>query len=304
MRKQSLVLVLAIVVSLVGASLIAWELRGGRGAAAGLSLPGVSEAPRATADPARVARQQREAADRERQAKHRKLTAALDSYAADHPEFAVAVLDNKTGHRYSYKGTKKFDMASIVKVSILAALLLQAQDDGRKLTANERSLAGRMITQSENEAAITLHAAIGKTAGLKAANKRLGLKKTTVNDAWGLTRTTAEDQLRVLSQLINKKSPLNADSRALILKLMSSVVPEQRWGVGAAAKPSENAALKNGWLAWEGTDFQFIINSMGRITGDDVDLSVVVLSHRHPTQAGGEEAVSEIATMVREHLDR
>ena len=51
---------------------------------------------------------------------------------------SVAVLDMDSGASAVY-GEGAFDTASIVKVDILAALLLQAQDAGRQLTAAEKA---------------------------------------------------------------------------------------------------------------------------------------------------------------------
>ncbi|MGN5377662.1 serine hydrolase [Streptomyces lasalocidi] len=86
-----------------------------------------------------------------------------------------------------------YDTASIVKVDILAAVLLQAQDAGRELTAQERAHAEPMIKQSDNAAADALWRQIGQADGLAAANKRLGLTSTTSGPGgrWGLTWTTA-----------------------------------------------------------------------------------------------------------------
>src|SRR3954468_24849423 len=49
-------------------------------------------------------------------------------------EFAVALLDTRSGASATY-GSRLYDTASIVKVGILAALLLKAQNERRGLTA-------------------------------------------------------------------------------------------------------------------------------------------------------------------------
>jgi hypothetical protein len=68
--------------------------------------------------------------------------------------------------------------ASIVKLDILAALLLQRQDAGRLLTSAEQVLARSMITESDNDAASVLWQRIGGASGLAKANRRLGLRET------------------------------------------------------------------------------------------------------------------------------
>ncbi|MER7663290.1 hypothetical protein [Streptomyces sp. NPDC096193] len=77
---------------------------------------------------------------------------------------SVAVLDTVSGDTAVYGGAA-YDTASIVKVGVLAALLLRAQDDGRSLTAEERARAAAMIRLSDNDAATALFTAVGGRQG-------------------------------------------------------------------------------------------------------------------------------------------
>ncbi|MFD0392492.1 serine hydrolase [Streptomyces nogalater] len=96
-----------------------------------------------------------------------------------HATAAVLDLDG-TGRTTVVRGADRaYDTASIVKVDILAALLLQAQDAGRPLSKTERDLAEPMIRRSDNAAADALWRRIGRASGLAAANERLGLTSTT-----------------------------------------------------------------------------------------------------------------------------
>lgn len=89
---------------------------------------------------------------------------------------SVAVLDSGSGARAVYGGAAKtYETASIVKVDILAALLLRAQDEGRGLTAAERARAAAMIENSDNDSATALLAAVGGAAGLDAAKAAVGV---------------------------------------------------------------------------------------------------------------------------------
>ncbi|KMS75043.1 hypothetical protein ACM01_12255 [Streptomyces viridochromogenes] len=201
-------------------------------------------------------------------------------------EVAVAVLDMASGESASY-GDGAFDTASIVKVDILAALLLQAQDAGRQLTATEKSYATAMIENSDNASASELWRAIGQAEGLDAANGRLGLTETEGGDGmlWGLTQTTAADQLRLLRQVFGEDSELSAASRAYVRGLMGQIAVGQRWGVSAAADGS-GWALKNGWLPRTATGL-WDINSIGRVTVDGRDCLVAALSDGNATRAQG-----------------
>ncbi|MFJ4631923.1 serine hydrolase [Streptomyces sp. NPDC088847] len=200
---------------------------------------------------------------------------------------SVAVLDVTSGESAAY-GDAAFDTASIVKVDILAALLLQAQDAGRTLTVTEKSYATTMIQNSDNDSATALWNLIGTADGLDAANRTFGLTGTTggAGPLWGLTQTTAADQLTLLQQVFGDDSKLSAASQSYIQGLMKEIEADQQWGVSAAADGSK-WALKNGWLARSTTGL-WDVNSIGRVTGTDGDeYLVAVLSNGSTTQAEG-----------------
>ncbi|MGW6960074.1 serine hydrolase [Streptomyces chartreusis] len=216
-------------------------------------------------------------------------------HVEDGAAVSVAVLDLDSGASAVY-GDGGFDTASIVKVDILAALLLQAQDAGRELTAAERSYAVDMIEYSDNTAASALWRTIGQAQGLDSANGRLGLTDTAGgNDMyWGLTQTTAADQLALLRQVFGAAdSELSANSRAYLTELMGRVAADQRWGVSAVADGSA-WALKNGWLPRTATGL-WDINSIGRVTADGNGYLVAVLSDGNSTKQQG-VAMVEAAT--------
>ncbi|MFG2556329.1 serine hydrolase [Streptomyces sp. NPDC048581] len=212
----------------------------------------------------------------------------------DGVEVSVAVLDLESGESASY-GDGGFDTASIVKVDILAALLLRAQDEGRELTAAEKSYAAAMIESSDNASASELWRTIGRAEGLDAANERFGLIGTEGGDGmlWGLTQTTAGDQLQLLRQVFGEDSELSEASRTYLRGLMGQIAVGQRWGVSAAADGS-GWALKNGWLPRTATGL-WDINTVGRVTVDGHDYLLAVLSDGNVTQAEGISLVEAAA---------
>ncbi|MGW7255111.1 serine hydrolase [Streptomyces sp. NPDC054834] len=194
-----------------------------------------------------------------------------------------------------------YDTASIVKVDILATALLQAQDAGRSLTAQDRARAEVMIERSDNDAANALWRRIGLASGLDAANKRLGLTSTKGGSGaeWGLTRTTASDQIRLLRDVFGAGSgrggaspALDQASRTYIRTLMARIAAEQAWGVSAAA--DSGWALKNGWLQRTATKL-WDVNSVGEITADGHHYLVAVLSHGSTTMGDGVSLVERAA---------
>lgn len=208
---------------------------------------------------------------------------------------SVAVLDVDSGDSTTY-GDGSFDTASIVKVDILAALLLQHQEAGTRLSAQEKAYATTMIENSDNASASALWDIIGKAGGLDTANKKLGLTDTAGGDGalWGLTQTTAADQLTLLQQVFGDDSELSEASRTYVQGLMGEIAVGQHWGVSAAAAGSK-WALKNGWLARSTTGL-WDINSIGRVTATDGHTYLVaVLSKGNSTQAKGISLVEAAA---------
>ena len=73
----------------------------------------------------------------------------------------LAVDDQVNGITCKLRPHWQFDSASVVKVTILSALLRKLQQEHRSLTAAQRKLATAMITLSDNDAASTLWAETG-----------------------------------------------------------------------------------------------------------------------------------------------
>ena len=218
----------------------------------------------------------------------------------------MAVRERTTGEDYDYRGGETFETASIAKVSILVTLLARAQRTGRPLTSGERAQARRAIEYSDNDAADALWADVGGAVPVGRTLRRLHLRHTRVLDAlgWGLTRTTARDQVRLLTALTGDAGGLSAGRRAYALRLMSHVAPEQAWGVSAAAGDDDAyVALKNGWLARSTDGERWIINSIGRVRTGGRDLLIAVLSDHHATSAAGIDVVRRAARITARALD-
>lgn len=302
--------IIALIVLLGGLFLTPWGRVGGsRAANAAATPPPTVAAPTATRTPTATPTDTASASATET-AQQRALPATttvdLDaSLAAALPtpaggNLSVAILDTASGRRATAGAAgHMYATASIVKVDILAALLLEAQQQGRGLTADERTSATAMIEQSDNDAADALWADIGGAAGLNAANAVFGLTSTTpgTDTYWGLTTTTPDDQLHLLSAVTSDSSVLNSDARTYLLDLMGSVDADQAWGVSAADEAGPTA-LKNGWLPRADTGL-WVVNSIGRVTRGGRQLLVVVLSDGQASMDAGVgqvEAAAKAAT--------
>ena len=205
---------------------------------------------------------------------------------------SVAVTDLDTGLTASYGAKDHFATASIVKVDILATLLLQHQGD---LSSSQRSLATRMIEQSDNNAASGLWNQIGRAEGLEEANEQFGLTETTGGKAgyWGTTTTTSTDQLRLLQMVFTDDGPLNAESRRYLKGLMADVENDQDWGVPAAdTRSGEHYYVKNGWLP---RSTGWVINSIGSVDYHGHPLLIAALSDRSSSMPSAVDALEDVS---------
>jgi beta-lactamase class A len=223
------------------------------------------------------------------------LTAAVAPLIAQSGgDASVAVDDLSTGATAAYDGGTEFVTASIVKVDILATLLYQLQQAGQSMTTDDQYLAATMIENSDNDSASDLYADVGGPQAIDDANQVFGLTQTTVgtDGYWGLTTTTAADQIQLLRTVFTTPSPLSAASQSYIQSLMSQVEPDQQWGIPAAADPGTPFMVKNGWLPnptlWE-------INSIGEIVHDGQQLLIAVLSAGNASEQAGISLVQTVA---------
>lgn len=214
--------------------------------------------------------------------------------ADENVTYSVAVRDTATGRTWVHRRgpTPDHPCASVVKLGILLALLLRVQDTGREPTGEERVSAAEMIERSDNDAATALWHVIGGADGLDAAHRRLGLRESAAMPEWGLSRTTATDQLTLLDAVFNDRAaPLSGRSRAFVADLMTHVVADQAWGVSAVGSAP---ALKNGWMPLSATGL-WVVNSVGRVTVGGREVLVAVLSGGHPTKDAGIALVEAVA---------
>ncbi|MFI6235877.1 serine hydrolase [Micromonospora sp. NPDC050784] len=279
----------AVTLSLAGVATAAFgATRGGSGDGAGPSRSSSPAQPVPTTP----------AVDRIEQATTR-IKAYLQRYDG---RVAVAALDRQ-GTAAVTVGSRRFETASIVKVNILAALLLRQRPPGKALGADTRRWAEAMIVSSDNDAAVALWQRIEGSRGLTAANRALGLRETKPNPHWGLTTTTAADQLRLLTALTSPTGPLTPQDRAFVMDLMKKVIPEQRWGVTAAREPGNRSVyVKNGWDTVDVDGGRWLVNSIGRIVEARHDWLIAVLSDHHVSQKEGIRVVEKVATYVLKEM--
>jgi hypothetical protein len=214
----------------------------------------------------------------------------------------LAVDDRVTGVTCKFHPHWHFDSASVVKVTILSALLRKLQQEHKSLTAKQKQLATQMITVSDNNAASTLWAETGRPA-LQHFLNLAGMSETELGPSgyWGLTLITAHDELTLLKVLTSTNTVLTTASRNYVLGLMARVVSYERWGVPAGAPTDVTVHVKNGWLPLATHGWR--INSIGSFSGHGRNYMIVVLTMDNPTMAYGVDTVQDIAEVINRALN-
>jgi hypothetical protein len=227
------------------------------------------------------------------------LAAAWRSYLSERPgSISVALYDRNSGQTvYVTKNTRAgWETASTVKLDILTDLLSKTGTSG-KLTSYQMSKARPMISVSDNSAATALWKVAGGTAGMNAFYRKLGMTSTSAgtDGYWGLTLTTALDQLRVLRAVAYPGPHLSANARATAAGLLDTVIPSQHWGLSAGVPSGVTVELKNGWLPHgEG----WVVNSLARVEGDGKDYVMAVYTRDSATERTGINTISGLSRLA------
>jgi hypothetical protein len=211
-----------------------------------------------------------------------------------HDDITAAVYDLDTGRTSYWRPGVTEDEASISKVDILAALLHKQPS----LDADDLQTATSMIEDSDDTSANDLWEELGEGSAEAAFNKKIGLSDTTPGPGifWGLTTTTAADQVRLLRAVALGTPLLRAASRRFELNLMENVEPSERWGVSSGVQSGATLAIKNGWLPLEETDWQ--INSIGWVDGQGRDYIIAVLTDDNATEYQGISTIEGLSDLV------
>jgi beta-lactamase class A len=214
---------------------------------------------------------------------------------------AIRVEDVRTGVECRYNEGRRSHSASVVKATILAALLYWRQRTHTSLTSTEKSEATRMIEYSDNDAATYLWNDVGH-ARLNQFIKAATMTETELNSGgyWGLSEITARDELQLMRLLTEHNSVLTDSSRAYELNLMNHVVSYERWGVPAGAPSGLTVYVKNGWL---NDPVLWVINSIGAIEGHGRDYKMAILTYDNPSEQYGINTVQAIAEAANRDLN-
>lgn len=214
---------------------------------------------------------------------------------------AIRVEDVRTGVECRYNEGSRSHSASVVKATILAALLYWRQRTHTSLTSTEKYEATLMIEYSDNNAATYLWNDVGHTR-LNQFIKAATMTETQLDSDgyWGLSEITARDELQLMRLLTGHNSVLTDSSRAYELNLMNHVVSYERWGVPAGAPRGLTVYVKNGWL---NDPVLWVINSIGAIEGHGRNYKMAILTYNNPSEQYGINTVQAIAEAANHDLN-
>ena len=211
----------------------------------------------------------------------------------------IAVYDPATKTTYTAGNTAtEYNTASVVKLTLLIGVLLDAQQDARPLTASEQTNLKNMISTSDNTR--RHRRCTDSSVGLRACQSYwLALVRQTPPPAssWGLTTTTPSDQVLIMRQITEPNDLLADATRQQAKDYLAGVIPSQHWGISAASATNPNAVLlKNGWLPYNGG---WIVNSVGYVNNPTHDYVMAVLTTGSTSHAAGIEAIEGAAEIAR-----
>lgn len=189
------------------------------------------------------------------------------AYAAHRPgRVSFAVIDTR-GRMQSSGGARHYRSASQTKAMLLVAYLRRL--GRRPVPGPMRAVLARMIRVSDNRAANQVHGIVGD-AGLASVGRASHMRSLRLNGTWSEVEITAADQARFFLRF-DRLCPRR--HRAHARGLLSSIVPNQSWGIPRVARPQGfKAFFKGGWRTG-------IVNQGAMLeTGDRRRMAIVVLT--------------------------
>src|SRR5215207_3576827 len=185
------------------------------------------------------------------------------------------------GRLYGYRTQRSAPSASVLKAMLMVAFLNRRDVRARELTRGDLGLLTPMIRRSDNRTAYRVRVLVG-TGGLYRVARRVGMRRfaAAAAGAWGMSRVTAADQTRFFLELERFVVPRH---RATALRLLRTITPSQRWGIGQVTPKGWTAYFKGGWGSGTGA----IDNQVVLLTRGNQRISAAVLTTADGSHAYG-----------------
>jgi hypothetical protein len=199
----------------------------------------------------------------------------------------IAFAVRTAGALYGYRIDHQEWSASVLKAMLMVAYLDRPSVAGRALNAYEKSLLYPMITRSDNEAADAVDEIVG-AGGLAALAARVGMTHfVAAEPIWGESKITARDQTKFFLHIDSYVVPRH---RAYAMRLLASIVPSQRWGIGEVTPKGWKLYFKGGW----GYGTGLIDSQVALLTRGCTRVSIAVLTMYDGSHAYGKQTLKVI----------
>ncbi|MBN1529629.1 MAG: hypothetical protein JW895_11245 [Thermoleophilaceae bacterium] len=264
-----------------------------RGAVAGLAavvlLPGaVGDVRQPDVPPAAVAASR--PAAREPAFPPRGSVAAARRYLAKRAGVESFALFDSRGRAYGWAPRRPYVSASVTKAMMLVAYLRAI--GGRAPDGAERALLEPMIEMSDNDRADAVYARVGDSGLLRVA-RRAHMRHFATHGYWASATITAIDQARLFRR-IDRIVPRR--NRAYARRLLSSIVPAQRWGFSRFARRAGfRTFLKGGW---RGTPSGSLVHEAALFEHGRTRFAMAVLTDGNPSHEYGTATLRGVAERI------
>jgi hypothetical protein len=203
---------------------------------------------------------------------------------------SIAVVDAR-GRLRGRRAGVRYVSASMVKALLLVAELRRLERAGAPLDAATTGLLRAMITISDNDAADAIYARTGD-AGLLAVARSARMRRFAAGGHWSVAQVTAADMARFFSRLRRLTA---GPYRRTALRLLASVVEEQRWGLPRAAGGRWVVHFKGGWRT---TPRGELVHQAGWLHHRRRDLTIAILTDGQPSRGHAIRTVHGIAARL------
>lgn len=216
--------------------------------------------------------------------------AGARSYADGRPG-TVSFVVREGDRTWSSHGSRTVPAASLMKTMFLAAYLRKGDVRGRALRASDRALLAPMVRRSDNVTATRVRDLVGD-ARLRKLGRAVGMRDLRLASVWGLSRTSARDQVELFRRL---DDVLPDRHRGYANRLLETVVPSQRWGVGQVDLPAGwTIRFKGGWGSGTGA----VDHQSALLLGDGRRVALSITTTDNRSHAGGKETLRGVAVRL------
>lgn len=196
--------------------------------------------------------------------------------------------DATSGRRWDYRATEPVKCASLMKTLLLATYLRSSAVRDRKLTERDRKYLRPMIRESANDPASALYVKLGGDAIARTA-RAAGMGTIQPNPHWGLTRTTARQQVALFSRLPDLFPERH---REYAMELLATIVPAQRWGIGQVELPGNwQLYFKGGWGSGNGA----VDHQTALLMNGEQRLILSITTTDNPSHQSGKKTLKGVA---------